>query len=197
MALICGIDEAGRGCVAGSLFLAGVILDECYFHAFMQLGIKDSKKLTYTQRVRIAATIQDFLSQHNGIAKIVNFQAQTIDNKGLSQCMRTGLNTLLAYAATHQCATIIFDGNTNFGIHGIQTLIKGDNKHPLIAAASILAKSSKDSEMLALHETYPQYNFKKNMGYLTKAHIACIAQYGYTAVHRKSYHIKALETRLF
>ncbi len=197
MALICGIDEAGRGCVAGSLFIASVILDECHFESFKKLDIKDSKQLTQAQRQERADSIQEFLKEHEGKAKIVSFDSVSIDSKGLAQCMQMGLKELLLHAQKNQCKSIIFDGNTNFGLHSIETLIKGDSKHVLISAASILAKMSKDSEMLALHDLYPQYNLKSNKGYLTKAHIESIAKHGYSLVHRKSYHIKALESRLF
>ena len=197
MALICGIDEAGRGCVAGSLFLACVILDTSHFEDFWQLGIKDSKKLTSHKRNHIAALIKDFLKQNLGYAKILSFCSETIDNKGLSHCMQMGLMQLFSYAKEKQCYKILFDGNTNFGIKGIETMIHGDSKHVLIGAASILAKESKDSEMLAQHKIYPHYNFKENKGYLTKEHINSISQYGYTPIHRKSYYIKALESSLF
>lgn len=197
MALICGIDEAGRGCVAGSLFIASVMLDECYFESFKKLDIRDSKQLTQTQRQERADSIQEFLREHGGRVKIVSFDSINIDSKGLGQCMQMGLKELLLHAQTYQCKSIIFDGNTNFGLHSIETLIKGDSKHVLISAASILAKTNKDSEMLTLHDLYPQYNLKSNKGYLTKAHIESIAKHGYSPVHRKSYHIKALESRLF
>lgn len=197
MAFICGIDEAGRGCIAGSLFIASVMLDECKFNSFKQLDIRDSKQLTQAQRQSRANSIQDFLKENEGKIKIVSFSADTIDSKGLSQCMWIGLKDLLLHAKENKCSSIIFDGNTNFGINEIQTLIKGDSKHILISAASILAKISKDSEMIVLHDLYPQYNLKCNKGYLTKAHIESILKYGYTQIHRKSYRIKSLESNLF
>lgn len=197
MAVVCGIDEAGRGCVAGSLFIASVLLDEYYFEAFRKLDIKDSKQLTQAKRQERADSIYEFLAKYGGKAKIVSFSANTIDKMGLSHCMQTGLKKLLTHARQYQCDSIIFDGNTSFGIRDIHTLIKGDSKHVLISAASILAKTSKDSEMLNLHDLYPQYNFQNNKGYLTKTHIESILQHGYTPTHRKSYYIKALESRLF
>lgn len=197
MALICGIDEAGRGCVAGSLFLACVILDTSHFEAFLQLGIKDSKKLTAHKRNHISTLIKDFLKQNLGYAKILHFDSKTIDNNGLSHCMQSGLMQLFSYAKEKQCCQTLFDGNTNFGIKGVDTMIHGDSRHVLIGAASILAKESKDCEMLTLHESYPYYNFKENKGYLTSKHLDSIIKHGYTPIHRKSYHIKALESNLF
>ena len=197
MALICGIDEAGRGCVAGSLFIACVILDTSYFEDFCLLGIKDSKTLSQNKRNYISALIKDFLKQKLGYEKILHFNSKMIDNKGLSHCMQMGLMQLFSYAKEKQCKQILFDGNTNFGIKGMDTMIKGDKRHVLIGAASILAKESKDSEMIIQHTKYPHYNFKENKGYLTKKHLDSIIKHGYTPIHRRSYHIKALESSLF
>lgn len=192
MSLVCGIDEAGRGCVAGSLFLACVILDSLHFEDFCRLGVKDSKTLSQSKRNHLAELIKNFLKNHNGSAKILSFDSKTIDNFGLSHCMQNGLMELLSHAKEMQCHKIIFDGNTNFGVKEIKTMIRGDGKHVLIGAASILAKECKDSEMMVEDKNYPHYDFKKNKGYLTQKHLNKIMQYGYTPIHRKSYHIKAL-----
>lgn len=197
MSLICGIDEAGRGCVAGSLFLACVILDTTHFESFLEIGIKDSKKLTQKKRSHIATLIKDFLRLNMGYEKIVRFDSKIIDNKGISYCMQSGLEQIFSYAKAKKCQMVVFDGNTNFGIKGIETIVNGDNKHVLIGAASILAKYSKDSEMEKEHKNYPYFNFKENKGYLTKKHLESIVKYGYTPIHRKSYRIKALESSLF
>lgn len=86
----------------------------------------------------------------------------------------------------------VFDGNCNFKIPHLKTLVKGDSKLHAISAASILAKSAKDAEMLTLDKEYPQYGFAHNKGYGTKAHLSAIKQYGFCKIHRKSYHIQSL-----
>lgn len=195
--ILCGIDEAGRGCIAGSLFIVAVVLQEKFVADFQRLGIKDSKQLSFMQRNAIAIRIMQYLHTHNGFYYIVNFNAQQIDEFGLKTCMQRGLQKLCDFAKTRGAVRIIFDGNTNFGIIGIDTIIKGDSKDTLIGAASILAKYKKDEEMLLLHRRIPQYNFKNNKGYLTKEHKEKILQYGYSDIHRKSYRIKSFESNLF
>ncbi len=196
MALECGIDEAGRGCIAGSLFIACVILDNKYKVEFKKLGIKDSKKLNESQHKKLADEINIFLSSYNGFSKIVRFNSYEIDSMGLGVCIKQGLLELQAFANTYNCKNIIFDGNTNFGVNEITTIIKGDSKETLISAASILAKNSKNIEMNTLHKQYPLYDFKNNKGYLTKKHKDSIIRYGYTKEHRKSYNIKSLKSKI-
>ncbi|MWV62302.1 ribonuclease HII [Helicobacter saguini] len=192
--MYCGIDEAGRGCIAGSLFISGVVLDSKFLCSFKNLGIKDSKKLSYENRNVLSTKIIDFLESNNGFYLTLSFNSNEIDSKGLSTCLKNALIALREFAQTHNSQKIIFDGNTNFGVGGIDTLIKGDSKNVLIAAASILAKCQKDTEMIEFDKIYPQYDFKKNKGYLTKSHIDSIKQYGLCEIHRKSYHIKSLES---
>ncbi|RDU64236.1 ribonuclease HII [Helicobacter didelphidarum] len=198
--IFCGIDEAGRGCIAGSLFIAAVILSHDKIDRFRALGIRDSKQLNYKERMNKKDSINDFLRSNHGISMILNFSAQEIDKYGLSKCMQKGLTTLYNFALTNQSCEVIFDGNTNFGIQNLQTLIKGDSKNILIAAASILAKCAKDCEMIEYDKLFPQYEFKNHKGYLTAIHKERIKKYGYCEIHRKSYHIKNLElptTNLF
>ncbi len=197
MALRCGIDEAGRGCIAGSLFIACVILDEKYESEFSKLGIKDSKKLTQSKRDKLANDIIDFLLSVSGFSNVVCFGSDIIDSIGLKSCMQRGLLEIKSFAYKHDCYNISFDGNTSFGVDGMTTIVKGDDKDLLISAASILAKNNKDLEMIALHNMYPLYDFKHNKGYLTKKHKECIMKYGYTETHRKSYNIKSLQHGLF
>lgn len=192
--IACGIDEAGRGCIAGSLFVCGVVLPLKYHHNFKSLGIRDSKQLNLQTRTTLAQEIEIYLNNHNGFFHIVSFDSIQIDSLGLRCCMQKALKELLNFAYSKNATRIVFDGNTNFGISSIQTLIKGDNKDVLIGAASILAKHNKDSEMLKLHQRFPQYDFNNNKGYLTKSHREKILQHGYSQVHRKSYHIKSFHT---
>lgn len=195
--MLCGIDEAGRGCIAGSLFVSCVVLPKTCIKDFELLGVKDSKKLSYKNRNILADKILNFLDYNNGLKLILSYSADDIDNFGISFCMRDSLKKIYDFALKNGCKEILFDGNTSYGIKNITTIIKGDSLNSLISAASILSKTNKDKEMIMLDSQFPMYNFKGNKGYLTKQHIENIKKYGYSNVHRKSFHVKSLESYLF
>ncbi len=180
---ICGIDEAGRGCVGGSLFVCGVILGESFPKNLLN-QLQDSKKLSPQIRNTLAPQIKQHTQFH-----LVSKTAQEIDTKGLSLCLKESLQEILTHL---KAPYYLFDGNCNFGIPTLQTLIKGDSKVSAISAASILAKHAKDKESLKLDSLYPQYGFKSHKGYGTQAHIKAILEFGYCKEHRKSYHLKKL-----
>jgi ribonuclease HII len=180
---ICGIDEAGRGPIAGPLVFAGVVLLKRID------GITDSKKLTPKKREELFEKILK-----NSVNHIVWIWPEEIDEKGLSFCIK---KALLEIKSEIKAKTYIFDGNSNFGVKEIQTIIKGDLKVKEIGAASILAKVSRDKYMIEIADKYPMYNFKKHKGYITKEHIEEIKRYGFSDIHRKSYKLKALEPTLF
>lgn len=186
--VLCGIDEAGRGCVCGSMFVCGVLGEEV---ALENLGIKDSKKLSESTRQAIAKELQS-LAQRDIIAyHIVEKSAQQIDCVGLSLCLKSALAEITEHFSA-RTQRFVFDGNTTFGLtlkapHTLRTIIKGDSKHLLIGAASILAKVAKDTQMHELHALYPHYGFDTNKGYGTKAHTQAILRYGYTPFHRRSF----------
>lgn len=188
MDLICGIDEAGRGCIAGSLFVCGVACSEAILREIK--GINDSKKLSRKKRDEIygfalSREIPHFVAQ---------FSAKQIDENGISKCIATALAQIKANLAAQK---YIFDGNTAFGVGDIKCVIKGDSKILQISLASIIAKSLKDKESDELHQIYPQWGFDKHKGYGTRAHIEAIRTHGFSAVHRKSFKIKELENALF
>lgn len=178
---ICGIDEAGRGCIGGSLFVCGVILTPTFPKILLD-QLQDSKKLSQKTRDNLAPQIQKYAKFH-----LVKKSAEEIDTKGLSLCIKESLQEILTNL---QAPHYLFDGNCNFGIHSLQTLIKGDSKIPSISAASILAKNAKDKESVQLDNLYPQYGFKSHKGYGTKDHLKAILNFGYCKEHRKSYKIK-------
>ena len=180
MQQICGIDEAGRGCIAGSLVIAGVVLKKSID------GLMDSKKLTELKRERLYPIIIENSEYH-----IVSFSSEQIDKKGLSVCMKEALEEIKKVFHGYH---IIFDGNTNFGVDNIKTMIKADDKVAEVSAGSILAKVTRDREMVKDALLYPEYGFEKHKGYGTKNHIEAIKKYGYSVLHRKSYKIKSLES---
>lgn len=177
--MLCGIDEAGRGPIAGPLMVAGVILKEPI------VGLNDSKKLTEKKREALYEIIIKKADFH-----VVSFQADEIDKEGLSALMKRALTEIMT---TLQTDEYLFDGNTSFGITGLQTLIKADATVESVKAASIIAKVTHDRQIYDLDLIYPQYGLKSHKGYGTKAHIQAIKEHGYSKVHRKSYKVKALE----
>ena len=175
---LCGIDEAGRGPIAGSLVVAGVILKRAIE------GLMDSKKVSEKKRELLYPIIIQ-----NSIHHIVTFPAHSVDELGISQCMKIALQEIQEHIDTE---TYLFDGNTDFGIANIETMIKADAKVAEVSAASILAKVTHDREMIAFSKSYPEYSFEKHKGYGTKAHVEAILEYGYTPEHRRSFKLKSL-----
>jgi len=180
---LCGIDEAGRGPLAGPLYIAGVILRQPIS------GLEDSKKLTEKKREALFETICQSAHYH-----IVRFDASQIDAVGLSACLAQGLREIMERIGE---AEFLFDGNSTFGVSGLKTMVKADATVSEVSAASILAKVSRDREMVALSPLYPEYGFEGHKGYGSAAHIEAIRQYGYCEIHRKSFKLKSLQPSLF
>ena len=176
---ICGIDEAGRGPLAGSLVIAGVVL--CH----PVEGLADSKKLTESKREELYPPIIE-----NSLHCIVSFSAAEVDQWGISQCITRGLEEIKQSLGEYD---YLFDGNSSFGVEGIRTMIKADTKIPEVSAASILAKVTHDREMHHFAEQYPQYGFEKHKGYGTKSHREALKKYGRCEHHRKSFRVKCLD----
>jgi ribonuclease HII len=179
----CGIDEAGRGPLAGSLCIAGVILHRSI------TGLADSKKLSEHKREILFDEIL-----HNSTYHIVTFSASDIDELGLSKCLAQGLREIMEVIGE---ADYLYDGNSTFGVTGLATLVKADATVPEVSAASILAKVTRDREMHEYTKSYPQYGFEGHKGYGSKNHIEAIRQFGYCDIHRKSFKLKALQGTLF
>lgn len=180
---LCGIDEAGRGPIAGDLVMAG-----CILHLHVE-GLDDSKKLTAKTREALYEIIIKNSSYH-----IVSISPKDIDYLGISACLKKGLIEIMSNL---KCEEYLFDGNTNFGVTGLPTMIKADTKVAEVSAASILAKVTHDRDILKEAKLYPEYQFEKHKGYGTALHVEMIRKYGYCAIHRRTYKIKALEATLF
>jgi len=174
---ICGIDEAGRGPIAGSLVMAGVILNEKIE------GLNDSKKLSEKKRESLYEIIKNSSKWF-----IYEVKASKIDNAGLSKAIKESLLAIKNYF--DEDIDFLFDGNSSFGVSDISTLVKADTKVSAVSAASILAKVYRDRQMKEFAKIYPDYGFEKHKGYGTKAHLEAIAKYGYCKIHRKSFKIK-------
>lgn len=181
--MLCGIDEAGRGPIAGDLVMAGCILNS------MVDGLNDSKKLTEKKREALYKEIVQNSTYH-----VVKFSAREIDDNGISVCLKRGLEEIMKNL---ECEEYLFDGNSNFGVKGLPTMIKADGKVAEVSAASIIAKVTHDRDIVEMAKKYPEYQFEKHKGYGTKLHIEMIKQHGYCEIHRRSYKLKALEPTLF
>ena len=180
---LCGIDEAGRGPIAGSLVVAGVVLNRPVE------GLTDSKKISEKKRELLYPKIIENATYH-----IVTFPAHSVDELGISECMTIALQEIQSKI---KCDSYLFDGNTTFGVENLETMVKADATVQEVSAASILAKVTHDREMIEFAKTYPEYDFEKHKGYGTKAHIEAIKKHGYTPEHRRSFRLKALEPSLF
>jgi len=183
MSKLCGIDEAGRGPLAGDLVIAGCVLNKNVE------GLNDSKKLTAKRREVLYELIIQSATFH-----VSKFTAQDIDEHGISWCLKRGLEEIMSHIKTDD---YLFDGNTTFGVPNLTTMVKADGKIPEVSAASIIAKVTHDRDILKQAKIYPQWQFEKHKGYGTKLHIEMIKKYGYSKIHRRSYKIKALEATLF
>ena len=181
-----GCDEAGRGCLAGSVFAAAVILPEDYVND----ALNDSKQLSAGQRYALRAEIErDALAWAVGVVTPEEIDKINILNASIL-AMHRALDQLKV-----RPEAIIVDGNRfkPYRFIPYTTVVKGDGKYLSIAAASILAKTYRDDYMDRLAEEFPQYGWDGNKGYPTKAHREAIARYGVTPYHRKSFKLLADE----
>ena len=178
--LVCGVDEAGRGPLAGSVVAAAVILDPDR----PIVGLADSKKLSAKVRERLAEEIRT----HALAWAIGEASPEEIDQINILQAtflaMRRAIEGL-SLAPAHA----LIDGNRvpQGLICSAEAIVKGDAKEPAISAASILAKTHRDAQLLELDRAFPQYGFARHMGYPTAAHLQALRQHGPSPVHRRSF----------
>ncbi len=157
---------------------------------FLEMGLKDSKKLSPKKRF----FLEDKIKTHGELKFwVVKKSANEIDNLGLGACLKLAIQEILENGRS-LANKIKIDGNTAFGLNkrysNIQTIIKGDEKIAQIAMASVLAKAFKDREMRQLHALFKEYGWDKNCGYGTKQHIEAIIKLGATPFHRHSFTLK-------
>ena len=177
-----GCDEAGRGCLAGSVYAAAVILPPDYQNELLN----DSKKLTAKKRYALREEIE-----RDAIAWAVGIVIpEEIDKINILNASFLAMHRALDQLQVRPEAVIV-DGNRFKPYQDLPstTIVKGDGKYLSIAAASILAKTYRDDYMLSLAEEYPQYDWQSNMGYPTKKHRQAILEHGITPYHRKSYNL--------
>ncbi|MBQ2840025.1 MAG: ribonuclease HII [Oscillospiraceae bacterium] len=177
--VICGVDEAGRGPLAGPVFAAAVILP----HGLVIDGLNDSKKISEKKRELLFDVICEKALAY-GIASSSEAEIDEINILNASLlAMKRAVSKLSVFPDM-----IIVDGNKVFETDThIMSVVKGDSLSANIAAASILAKVSRDRFMQKLSQEYPQYMFDKHKGYPTKLHYECVEKFGLSKVHRRSF----------
>lgn len=185
-----GCDEAGRGCLAGSVFAAAVILPPDFYHPLLN----DSKQMTERQRNLLRPIIE-----REAVAwAVAEITAARIDEINILKASIEGMNIA---AASLKVAPefLAIDGNRFVSHNGLpyRCIVKGDGKYANIAAASVLAKTHRDEYMMRLHEEFPNYGWDRNKGYPTKEHRLAIRQYGLTPYHRLSFNHTEGQLELF
>ena len=177
-----GCDEAGRGCLAGPVFAAAVVLPS----DFKNEMLNDSKQLTEKKRYQLREVIE---------REALAWAVGVVDNKEIDKINILNASILAMHRALDQLTVrpeyIIVDGNRWKPYKDVPatTIVKGDGKYLSIAAASILAKTYRDDFMLRIHEEFPQYHWDKNKGYPAKVHREAIRQFGTTPYHRMSFNL--------
>lgn len=178
-----GVDEAGRGPLAGSVFAAAVILPEGFSHPLLN----DSKKMTSRNRELLRVVIE-----RDAVAWCVaEVTAARIDEINILNASFEAMNAAIGGLSVSP-ELLLIDGNRFKNATAIEyeCIVKGDGKYASIAAASVLAKTHRDQYMQRLHEQYPIYGWDRNAGYPTAAHRQAVAQYGLTPYHRRSFRVK-------
>lgn len=181
-----GCDEAGRGCLAGSVYAAAVILPPDYHNE----RLNDSKKLTARQRYALRQDIErDAVAWAVGVVT-----PQEIDQINILNASILAMHRALDQLQVRPEA-IIVDGNRFKPYRDLPhtTIVKGDGKYLSIAAASILAKTYRDDEMIRLAQEFPDYDWQHNMGYPTRKHREAIRQHGITPYHRRTFNLLGSE----
>lgn len=178
-AFVCGVDEAGRGPLAGAVFAAAVILDPKY----PVIGLADSKKLSEKKRDALATQIK----AHARAWCVSQADVEEIDAINILQASLLAMKRAVEGLGMAP-SKVLVDGNFCPKIlFPVQAIVKGDSKVAEISAASILAKTARDADMLRLHAIYPEYGFNRHKGYPVPEHLAALSVYGITPEHRRSY----------
>lgn len=185
MKRLCGIDEAGRGPLAGPLCVAGVVFKGGAYVQKEFEKLNDSKKITKKMRELLFEFIQDNAHYH-----IVLKSNKQIDSVGITHCIKEAIIEIIKHL---DADCYLMDGNSSFGITTLKHRIKADMTVKEVSAASILAKVTRDNYMDMIDHLYPHYLFKKHKGYGTELHRELIKKYGKSELHRLTYMIKGID----
>lgn len=183
-----GIDEVGRGPIAGPLLLCAVALPETYDQKKL-IGIKDSKKLSKEDREEWLAFAHYERKEGNLTWSLAWVSHKKIDERGMAWALRHAVKTTLAKLGVHPEETkVLLDGSLYAPEkYDQETIIKGDESVPAIALASNIAKVTRDARMERLAGQYPEYGFERHKGYGTKSHLEAVRIHGLSEVHRRSF----------
>jgi ribonuclease HII len=177
----CGIDEVGRGALAGPVVVASVAF---YNYSAIPLGIKDSKKVNINKRNLLSKKIKKIAKIGIGVV-----MPEIIDKIGITKA--TNLAAQKSLLMNVRLKKIFIDGDIQINSTSeVNNIIKGDANYVSIAAASIIAKVTRDNIMVKKSKEYKNYKWEKNMGYGTKDHLLAIKVYGITNFHRKTFKVK-------
>ena len=190
---IAGIDEAGRGTLAGPVTVGAIILKitSANEKSLMNIGINDSKKIAPKKRQELYEYIIS-----NSISFSIGYSTESeIDNIGINNAIQLAISRALKNLNQKPDHLLIDAIKYSYNKIAQTSIIKGDQKSLSIAAASILAKVTRDNYMNSISKEYPHYLFNKNKGYGTKSHINAIKKYGKSEIHRKSFIIKNIDIK--
>ena len=180
---ICGVDEAGRGPLVGSVVAGAVVLDPNQ----PIIGLRDSKKLSPARREQLYAEIMQ-KARAWGIGQASPIEIDTLNIlQATMLAMRRAIEALSERLGEWPSKALIDGNRCPILPIASEAIIKGDAKEPAISAASIIAKVTRDQQMQALHTQYPQYGFNQHMGYPTEAHMQALKQYGPCEEHRRTF----------
>ncbi|XVJ66981.1 MAG: ribonuclease HII [Lacibacter sp.] len=185
-----GCDEAGRGCYAGPVFAAAVILPKDFHHPLLN----DSKQVKEAHRNELRRVIEETALAF----AVAQVSVEEIDRINILKASFTAMHRAIDSLQTKP-QLLLIDGNRFIKYKRIphKTFVKGDGRFASIAAASILAKTYRDEYMLQLHDAFPHYNWKQNKGYGTEEHRKAIELFGLCEHHRKSFDIEPKQQPLF
>ncbi len=187
-----GIDEVGRGPVAGPVYVCAFLVEAGDIENIVteaKLPLRDSKKLTEKMRGRWFEYLSGLAREKRIRYVMTKASAREIDDKGIAVCIRAAVDNCLEKLNFDPAETKVYldGGLKTLEKYNQETVIKGDENIPVIALASIVAKVSRDAEMEKLAEEFPEYVWKKNKGYGTKAHMDAIREFGTCELHRVSF----------
>ncbi len=177
--LACGVDEAGRGPLAGPVYAAAVILDPASHIA----GLADSKVLSASRRLELAEQIR----RHALAWAIASASVAEIDAINILQASLLAMRRAIERLSVAPSEVLVDGKQCPMIGYPVRAIVKGDSKIPAISAASILAKTARDAEMLRLHQLYPDYGLDRHKGYPTAAHLLALERHGACEIHRRSY----------